>query len=86
MTTPSWVLGTAGEERKKEKLPKIVAYISLLRCSHALRSDQLEASLGPAEAGAVAKADHQFHLHTSALAVRNLGGVFVEKVFKFMFT
>ena len=45
MTTPSGVLNNGGEkkirkEKKKIKIPKIVAYLSLLRWSHTLRSDQ----------------------------------------------
>ena len=43
MTTPSGILVTAEEDNKKKKkilIPKIVAYLSLLRWSHALRSDQ----------------------------------------------
>ena len=41
MTTPSGILNNGRRRKKKERLiPKIVAYLSLLRWSHALRLDQ----------------------------------------------
>ena len=40
MTTPSGILVTAEQEKKKKRIiPKVVAYLSLLRWSHA-RTDQ----------------------------------------------
>ena len=47
--------------REKDELPKIVVYLSLLRYSHALRLDQLVASLDSARAKVVAKADPNQH-------------------------
>ena len=44
-TTPSGVLNNSVKKRKKDKiinLPKIVAYLSLLRWSHALSSEKFE--------------------------------------------
>ena len=38
-TTPSVILVT-GARKEERKIPKIVAYLSLLRWSHALGSDQ----------------------------------------------
>ena len=58
--------------REKDELPKIVVYLSLLRYSHALRLDQLVASLASARAKVVAKADQNLHSASHLLQIYNI--------------